>query len=279
MVPKWLSLRRNIPTEDPLDSHALHRRRSCHVTLCQVRDDTDKDEASLSAELEEPQHAPIGSERVMGNPGVSQSDSNSFPSSRRPKEENKQRRFPALLGVPPNWEDEFDLSQEQRLVIKSFHSFRRPKISIEEPETDTLVRFSTVTIREYPITAGDNPSTTRGVPLTVEWNHNQEYTLQVNDFEDVRPSIRRSVGELQTHSLDRLRILKAMGWSGAELKEHMDAVDRIRAQRLQTRHRVQHLAWLERLQENWEKIQRGLGNATIHRRYKQWERQWLEQHR
>lgn len=156
---------------------------------------------------------------------------------------------------------------------------RVPKISIEEPETDTLVRFSTVTIREYPITAGDNPSTTRGVPLTVEWNHDQEYTLQVNDFEDVRPSIRRSVGELQTHSLDRLRILKAMGWSGAELKEHMDAVDRIRAQRLQTRHRVQHLAWLERLQENWEKIQRGLGNATIHRRYKQWERQWLEQHR
>lgn len=278
MVLKWLSLRR-IPAEDPLDAHSLHRRQSCHVTLCQVRDDTDKDELSLSAELEEPQPAPISTDVTSENTDVLPSVSDNLPSSRLPAETNILQRHPLLLGGPQHLEDELDLSQEQRLVMKSFHSFGRPKISIQEPESDTLVRFSTVTIREYPITAGDNPSTTRGVPLTVEWNHEQEYTLQVNDFEDVRPSIRRSAGELQTPSRDRFRILTAMGWNGKELIEHIRAVDRVRGQRLRTRRRVQHLPWLERLQESWEKIQRGVGNATLRRRYKQWERQWLEQYR
>lgn len=278
MVHKWLSLRRNIPAEDPLDSHSLHRRQSCHVTLCQVRDDTDKDEASLSAELEDTGTQPVAIPIATDKTGLHQVVSDRC-TSNRPIKEDSKKRFPTLLGLLPNLEDDLDLSQEQRLVIKSFHSFRRPNISIQEPESDTLVRFSTVTIREYPVTAGDNPSTTRGVPLTVEWNHDQEYTLQVNDFEDVRPSIRRSVGELQTHSLDRLRILKAMGCSPAELKEHIQEVDRLRLQRLRTRRRVQHLAWMERLQETWERILRGVGNATLRRRYKQWERQWLQQYR
>jgi hypothetical protein len=143
------------------------------------------------------------------------------------------------------------------------------------PPTKNTVRFTTVTIREYPMTVGDNPSTTRGVPLTVEWDHDREYMLQVDDFERVRPA-RRNIAELQTQSLDRIRMLKNTGWSGADLKKQAQHVNAARLQRQQTRTRVQIKGWC-RLEEGWERIVRSIRNQTMRRNYKRWERQWLAQ--
>ncbi len=273
MRSSLLTFRRSHQEEDPLDSYSRHRRQACQVLIPLMKDGTDKEEGSLSAELESPHPISISPTQSLD------SFSNCCKGScDLPQRNGYSRR--RLVHREPFHEDTLDLSQEQRLVIQTFHSYRRrPVISIQEPETETLVRFSTVTIREYPITVGDNPSSTRGVPLTVDWKHNREYTLQVNDFEDVRPTIRRSVGELQTQSLDRLRMLKAMGWSGTELREHAQGVDRARQLRLQTRQRVLHYGWLERFDEGLERIGRGVGNVTVRRNYKQWERQWLEQFR
>ena len=201
--------------------------------------------------------------------------------------------------------DELNLSQEQKLVIEAFSKQdssqsitlltaleeqqhqqpralppqrRRPVICIQEPDdnADTMsassprVQFSTITIREYPIEVGDNPATVRGIPLTIGWEYERSYTLDVEDFEWVRP-VRRSKTELKTESLDRLRMLKAMGYSREELQQHTREVNRARERRQRTRQRL-HVAPLE---EVVERTMRALQNATIRRRRKQTERNFL----
>lgn len=48
-----------------------------------------------------------------------------------------------------------------------------------------LVAFSTIEIREYPMTVGDNPSVSRGVPVTIEWNYVRVETIQVSTLVDI----------------------------------------------------------------------------------------------
>jgi hypothetical protein len=146
---------------------------------------------------------------------------------------------------------------------------RENHIVIQEPETEPRVSFGMIVIREYPITVGDNPSTTKGVPVTLAWRHHTEYQLPVEQFEQVRPEYRRSPLELQMSSLDRLRRLKAEGWSGMELK-------RFYASDHRSRIKVRP-GWIYFLEERMEQLWRGLLNATIRRRKKKREREWIQQ--
>jgi len=48
------------------------------------------------------------------------------------------------------------------------------------------VRFSVVSIREYPIIIGDSPSTSRGVPLSLGWEYEPECNLDLDAYEATR---------------------------------------------------------------------------------------------
>jgi hypothetical protein len=140
------------------------------------------------------------------------------------------------------------------------------------PARTKKVDFSTVQFREYPIRVGDNPAVTRGVPITIGWEHFCDYQLRVDKFEEVRPP-RRQNCELKLKSLERVRLLKREGSSGCEIQEGINDANLAQNRRQRTRQWM-HLSPLE---EFFERIQRSFLNATTHRAAKRRERALLKE--
>lgn len=52
--------------------------------------------------------------------------------------------------------------------------------------------FSTVTVREYTQTLGDNPSCQTGAPITLGWEYQEKESEPLDDYEESRQQSRRS---------------------------------------------------------------------------------------
>ena len=78
------------------------------------------------------------------------------------------------------------------------------------------VSFSDITVREFPITFGDNPATPIGPPLTIEWEYQSEKTVSVAEYEEMRPKRRRG-DEMIIPSKDRHGMLMKAGFSRSEI--------------------------------------------------------------
>jgi hypothetical protein len=139
----------------------------------------------------------------------------------------------------------------------------------DEKEKDSGVRFSVAQIRLYAICIGDNPSTTRGVPIALGWDFIEEETVRVDDLENLR---KRSITQLKMKSLDRLRLLKDEGYSGVEITKAIKVTNIARKRR---RHTVSSLEF-STLHERVEIIWRALRNATFGRVSKKKEREFLK---
>jgi hypothetical protein len=135
------------------------------------------------------------------------------------------------------------------------------------------VRFSSIEIREYPGCLGDNPAVSAGVPITIEWEHQCEYELNVQDYEAARPP-RRNKFQMRIGPLDRTLILKSSGYSRQEIKARIKETDIARHQR----QRTGELLLLAPLQESLERIQKAAANATIRRAAKRQERALLAEY-
>jgi hypothetical protein len=88
------------------------------------------------------------------------------------------------------------------------------------------VRFSTIEVREYPITIGDSLCVSKGVPHTIEWDYLQDQTLKVNVdlYERNRPnSLRRQGESLILDSWTREKRLRSMGYTTQELLDAIHA--------------------------------------------------------
>ncbi|KAG7339594.1 hypothetical protein IV203_025066 [Nitzschia inconspicua] len=94
------------------------------------------------------------------------------------------------------------------------------------------VSFSTIEIRDYPMTIGDNPAVSRGVPITIEWAFTSVKTIPVSVLDPTFPHRRED--SLVLSSLERARILKDLGYSKLELKEAVCRTDRDRQKRQET---------------------------------------------
>jgi hypothetical protein len=76
------------------------------------------------------------------------------------------------------------------------------------PPPQKSVRFSTLEIRTYPITLGDNPSVSSGPPITLDWNPTSTQSFTVAAYESHRPpSSRRQSCELLLPQSLRIELL------------------------------------------------------------------------
>ena len=127
--------------------------------------------------------------------------------------------------------------QETSLKTKYGSCNHKERIDCEERKVkgsgEPCVRFSSVQIREYPITLGDNPGGIRGPPLTIEWKHELENTLSLDSYESDRPP-RRSGNEMSIHAFDRETMLKNVGFSRSEITQLTKPVNVARNQRKKT---------------------------------------------
>ena len=166
-------------------------------------------------------------------------------------------------------------AQEQPITTVDHH--HHPEIiappsplpqSFSSGKTGKAVRFSTVQFQEHPMIVGDNPAVSRGVPISIAWESQEEYVLTVDDYERARPP-RRSIVELKRESLDRVRLCKQLGYSRSEIVEANKQIAVIQKQRTRTRETLHLSPVLEVL----EKIKKATLNSTIRRSTKQRERE------
>lgn len=84
--------------------------------------------------------------------------------------------------------------------------------------TERQVSFHQVTIRRYPMIAGDNPACENGPPVTLDWSFEELPSLDLDDFESMRRRTRRQkLHHLLLSYVQRQRILFGIGYTEQEV--------------------------------------------------------------
>lgn len=121
-----------------------------------------------------------------------------------------------------------------------------------------LVGFNRVDMRNYPIVLGDNPSVSKGAPISVDWEHFGECCFDVDKYEEVRKDERRTTAQMRIPYDVRYDILERAG----ELDEAVDSVvkeiENIKSMRDKV---ARQSEWQARLDAAKEKASRGLKNV------------------
>lgn len=102
-------------------------------------------------------------------------------------------------------------------------------------EAKSQVYFSTLEIREYPITLGNNPGGVQGPPICLDWKHKEERTVFVSldEYEGKREP-RRSENDLYIPECLRRWKLLEQGVSMRRMQKASKEADNVRKQRRKT---------------------------------------------
>lgn len=112
--------------------------------------------------------------------------------------------------------------------------------SDDNSDCDKAVRFSSVDVRDYSLCLGDNPSVSRGVPISLDWHYNEQRSVELDSYElDRSDSRRSSIAELKLPSLQRIQLVKSLGYSRAEINEQTKEVQLAKQRRFSTRRGVE----------------------------------------
>mmetsp|Transcript_11376 Transcript_11376/g.17605 ORF Transcript_11376/g.17605 Transcript_11376/m.17605 type:complete len:919 (-) Transcript_11376:104-2860(-) len=95
------------------------------------------------------------------------------------------------------------------------------------------VAFSSVEIREYGITLGDNPCCSNGPPITLDWDYTAHESADLDLYECTRAPRRRRQSMILTY-YQRRDVLWRAGHTLEELEEASRETEKIRKQRLIT---------------------------------------------
>jgi len=158
------------------------------------------------------------------------------------------------------------LEKRNRLKSKANSSVARPTST-----TKASVRFSTITIQEYPIQPGENPGGNKGCPLTIGWKPISIDTVELNAFEDVRCKNRRHLSRLRFVSAHREQILLGMEYSMRAIHAGTKAANLARRGRYQTISRLRS----SQFQETMEDIRNKIRNLVTFGRKKRREKKLL----
>lgn len=164
-----------------------------------------------------------------------------------------------------------------RSIGETQRAISMKEADIDEDETEanersnlSSVSFSTIEIKEYPIIAGDNPSVTIGVPITIAWTPVETRRCTVDDYEERRQSP-RSMVELRMPSSYRVDLLQRLGFTRDEILLGTKAANITRNRR----RRTSETMTLAPAQEAFERMKRAVMNATVRRMAKKRERRIL----
>ena len=136
--------------------------------------------------------------------------------------------------------DDFNVESERtRSILKSSNSLSRC--------SNRRISFSTLEVREYPTTLGDNPGGSQGPPISLGWDHNERQTIVVpiEDYEEKRPT-RRCRSEL--HMSEEIRMSMLMEKNEYTIRQLYKATTDAQLIRTQRRrslenHNVYPLIW------------------------------------
>jgi len=141
------------------------------------------------------------------------------------------------------------------------------------PSEQPVVSFSQVQIREYARRPCTNPGGNVGVPLTLEWSHQSEVTVDIETYENTRPQ-RRNRNELVIPERIRFDLMRETGYSRGEIQEYIRVANIARGQRSSTNATLQ----LAAAQEVAQNFVRGVLNKSVRRKSKKLEKENIQAH-
>ena len=131
------------------------------------------------------------------------------------------------------------------------------KEPIEKEKVKKLVEFSHIVVRSYPIILGDNPSVSRGAPVSIGWKHFQVVKVDVDTFEKKKP-LPRSKSQMKIPYDVRYDMLERSGECEDAVRETVDLMKVIKKQREATN----RLLWRQKSDEKIEKFKRTFKNIV-----------------
>lgn len=96
-----------------------------------------------------------------------------------------------------------------------------------------IVQFSSVSIRYYDIILGYHPCCSRGPPLTIDWDYQENEAVHVDEYEFENARTRRCLRDLALNHRQRKCLLQ--GYSEVDFNVAMKEVKRIKRNRNVTR--------------------------------------------
>ena len=122
---------------------------------------------------------------------------------------------------------------------------------------NNAVNYGNATFREYPMVPGDNPTVTRGPPVSLGWKHISEVTYNIHEYEHAKRGDRvRQHIEMKMPPNVRIGILRGSGYDWKQIQASTKAANIARRQRTRTIERLRH----DKFDENIEKVTRGFKN-------------------
>ena len=129
----------------------------------------------------------------------------------------------------------------------------------EQAKMKRNISFSTLEVRHYDITLGDNPGCSEGPPVSLDWKYDQSDALDIDDYESNR-NPRRYKGDLRVDHNTRYFTLSSR-FTSSDLKRATDAAKQIRLQRQKSISKKKLDPLHEVLESTERKVKRLLGKS------------------
>jgi hypothetical protein len=144
----------------------------------------------------------------------------------------------ATVDQDPNLDPSLELEHDamDHCFVKLCHRTNSLPISRKSslkrmPSSNSMsksVSFSKLSVREYDISIGDNPSCSYGVPISLGWSFQQTDNLPL---EESNCESRKHFQDMVLPHSTRHKLLKAAGYSKSEIKQALRQVNRIKRER------------------------------------------------
>jgi len=121
-------------------------------------------------------------------------------------------------GIEDPQKNDTEWIDDAEATVDTLEDYSCDSSAVRKADEATVVRFSTVEIREYARTLGDNPSVTSGPPLTLEWTHQSTSTIDFESYESTKP-LSRAKGQMLVPQFVREEWLRDAGYSRGEMTE------------------------------------------------------------
>jgi len=107
--------------------------------------------------------------------------------------------------------------------------------STESVGRTNTIRFSTIEVREFNCTLGDNPACRCGPPISLDWDYAVSELISLDEYEAKRVP-RRSRRELFISTRTRRKIVSSqLGYAKEEVEMVESSIKRIQKKRLKTK--------------------------------------------
>lgn len=184
-----------------------------------------------------------------------------------------REKIPGILIVPTHEES---LDDSIATVLRREARERRDERFECAQIANQGVTFKEITIRDYPMIVGDNPSVSSGPPLALDWEFFNETTLSVDVYEESKP-VPRNGREMIVPRVRREQIFRDAGYTYNQLIKLTKPVNIARLQRRKTYASIGLSPWLEVYEKATRKAVNVISLGKKKREEKAFLKPWIQQ--